>query len=488
MKVFFICFSSIINHHFYTDLELIVDNIENKNDVTVLHCGGIIDACFFHHIKRMANCYHCKTKFKNNIEDINTYLSSKNLSNVDFKYLSDNIELPSNIKYKFESLDELKSYKFEEVDFGMAVASSLISTIKDHNFNTKKHEKSIKKYLDSSLKIYLILKNIFEKEKPDLVYVFNGRFAETRPIVRLCQKMNINFYTHERGSLPSKYDLFKNTLPHDFEYIQKQIDFYWAKNDPDKIKIAEKWIKDRIKAVDTSWYSFIKEQDENALPSNFDKNKQNISIFNSSEDEFSSIDEKIKMPIYLGQFQAIKNIIEKFQNNKNIHFYLRVHPNLTNLKNTQIKEINILKSLNFDNLTIIESNSKISTYKLISESEKIITFGSTVGIEAVYLNKPSIMIGNALYENLDCIYKPKSEEDLFNLILDKDLEPLNRYEALKYGYWESVRGYDFKYFIPNGFIDGTFMDKNIDLFTNQLLVRKTLALMYKFNFNRETVI
>lgn len=479
MKVLIVSFSSIAFYHFATDLEILVNEINKENSVTILHCGGVIESCFFHNIKTLANCYHCKNKFKNNVDELN-----KKNNRIKVEFLKDNIKLPSDIKYDFESLKDLKEYKIDNIDFGMSVASSLISTLREHNIDTRENSLLIKKYLNSSLKVYFQIKTYLEKTRPDLVYIFNGRFSETRPIIRLCKNMGISFYTHERGASLNKYELCENTLPHDFDYITDEINKYWNKNDINKEKIANEWLEKRMGAVDTNWYSFIKGQEKGSLPTNFDSNKENISIFNSSEDEFAAIDEKIKMPIYESQFKAIKNIVERFKDNKNIHFYLRVHPNLKNLNNTQTREINSLRESNFSNLTIIRSNDKVDTYKLISLSSKIITFGSTVGVEAVLLNKPSIMIGNALYEKLDCTYNPKNEDALFDLILDFELPSRNRDNALKYAYWEATHGYDFKYFEPTDFAGGLFMGKNIDLYTYQILIRKFLSLLHKLNPNK----
>lgn len=479
MKVLFVCFSSLVDYHFYTELEIIKKHINKKDIVDVLHCGGILDTCFFHKEKTLANCFHCIEKFKNNTSNI------ENINNVQFIKLNKSFTLDENLIFK--SINDLKKYKLYDIDFGMAVASSLISIIRDHDFDTLKHRDLILKSLKSSIKIFYAFKNHLKNNKPDLVYVFNGRFSETRPIVRLCQKENIPFYTHERGANIYKYELFENTLPHDFDYIFKEIDKYWNKDDKEKISISENWIKDRISGVDTSWYSFIKNQDPNSLPTDINQKKRIITIFNSSEDEFAAIDEKIKMPFYNGQFDAIKSILEHFKENNSIHFYLRVHPNLINLNNTQTKEIELLKSMNFNNLTIIEANSKVSTYSLITYSEKIITFGSTVGIEAVYLNKPSIMIGNALYESLNCVYMPKSEDEFLKLIENIDLKAHNRETALKYGYWESTHGYEFKYFKPENFSTGTFMGKKIDLYWYQIIIRKFLSLLHKLNPRKKKI-
>ena len=55
-------------------------------------------------------------------------------------------------------------------------------------------------------------------------------------------------------------------------------------------------------------------------------------------------------------------------------------------------------------------------------SETIITFGSTIGVEATYMGKKSISIGDSLYKELNCTYNPKSFRELINQIQNKNFK------------------------------------------------------------------
>lgn len=131
-------------------------------------------------------------------------------------------------------------------------------------------------------------------------------------------------------------------------------------------------------------------------------------------------------------------MVEHFKDNNDIHFYLRVHPHLRGVDSIQTREINSFKS---ENLTVIDSHSDIGTYTLMKEVDKVISFGSTTGIEATYLGLVSIMFGRSLYENIDATYFPRTFEELFSLIRDKNLKPKSKQNTLRFAFYRARYGY-----------------------------------------------
>ena len=156
-------------------------------------------------------------------------------------------------------------------------------------------------------------------------------------------------------------------------------------------------------------------QDSSLLPENFDRSKRNVVIFNSSEDEFISVGREFdKYKIFETQLDGIIAILDKLKGS-DINVFLRIHPNLTTVKT---KEIDVLLGLDkrYENLTVIPPASKVSTYSLIKNADKVVTFGSTVGVEAVYWGTPSILLGASFYRNLGCCYVPKTLAEAIKLL------------------------------------------------------------------------
>src|SRR5262249_33777104 len=152
--------------------------------------------------------------------------------------------------------------------------------------------------------------------------------------------------------------------------------------------------------------------------------------------------------IYKDEIEAITRIVESVANDGSIHFYLRIHPALAGRDSTQTRQLRTLIG-RYSNLTVIEANSTIDSYALMEGSAAVITFGSTVGVEACYWGKPSILLGYAFYEHEDCAYIPADHEETVRLIQRRDLTPRPQVGALRYGLWELERGTPFRRFQAN---------------------------------------
>jgi hypothetical protein len=76
----------------------------------------------------------------------------------------------------------------------------------------------------------------------------------------------------------------------------------------------------------------------------------------------------------------------------------------------------------------------------------VVTFGSTMGAEATFWSKPSILLGRAAYEGLGVAHEPRTYEEFEDLVLDSTLTPRGRLAAFKYGYWAAEAGDDVRVF------------------------------------------
>lgn len=351
------------------------------------------------------------------------------------------------------------NYSFEGYDIGRFIASTLISRYyKDHRLNTIKYAKAINTELRVALSVKRAFEILFDELVPGRVVIFNGRFTQMAPVVQLCNQRGIEYVTHDRGGVLDRYVLVWNNYVHDLPTHLADIEKCWLKGkEGEREIVGRKWFQDRQGHVIQSWMPFAKHQKKGYLPENFNPSKKNISIFNSTLEEYIWYDE-FQNPVYENELEAISEIASSFKDNTEFDIYLRIHPNLKNLpphKNSQIRYLFALKG-KYPNFHIINPESTIDSYALIKNSEKIISFGSTVGVEACFMEKPVILIGRAFYENLGCCYRPTTHQEVMELMLKK-LEPKGNCGAIKYGYWEMRRGIPFNYFKPTGVFTGYFM-------------------------------
>jgi hypothetical protein len=99
---------------------------------------------------------------------------------------------------------------------------------------------------------------------------------------------------------------------------------------------------------------------------------------------------------------------------------------------------------------------------MISLCDKFLTYSSSSALEAVYINKPTILLAKTYFDKLKCFYVPKNHKETIKLIFNSKLAPKKRDEIRKFALFWIESGIKQKYFSGN-FIDGfKFNSKQIN--------------------------
>ena len=456
MKVLVFETFALYTPHFETTLELMETHMLRGDDVKFVQCNAELPSCDVNIYHDLTTCMLCISKRNNGLRTLSRYperLSIVSLNTSKKRTLK-------SLRTEFKDIKELCAYKIDDFDIGYAVASSLITSMRDPEPDLGRFKKIMVRLLKASYAVYLSTIEYIKIEKPDVIYVFNGRFAPLRAVLRAAQASGVDCYTHERGSDRNKYALIKNEMIHDSNVARKLITDFWEnKGEEQGFKLAEEFYSVRRKGIMKTWHSFTANQNELLLPENWDGNKSNIVIYTSSDDEFAAINDSWYNPIYESQFDGLKKIIGSISSFKN-HFriYIRMHPNQQGVARKQTEQILGLKN---EFVTIIAPKDSVSTYKIMQEADKVLSFGSTTGIEAAYWGKVSILSGMSWYKGLGSTYEPSSHDALINMLLDKSLKPLPNRGAAMFGAYMGNFGIPYKFFHERGLFDGTF--KNVKL-------------------------
>ena len=446
MRIAFFNSHNIWVAHTQTELEIMQRHLDQGDEIVQLICNADLPACDVNHNHDVNRCLECIGKRKHAIGLLSSKVRQEPMSGY----------LPKSkagaIPY-FNTIEELQDYYYNNFDVGYATCSSVVSSLRDPRPNMQEQQRLVRRYLLSAIGIYRAILNFIEKEKPDKFYVFNGRFAQVKAVLRACQKKEIDCYIHERGSNKDRFYLVKNATPHELNYVKGKMDEMWLEADKgEAAEEAREYYNQRVKGEDQHWKSFTGMQKKGVLPENWDPQKRNIAIFPSSEDEFVSIARDFKNRIYPNQFEGIKQIVDSMHPEADLHFYIRLHPNMAGTTN---KSSQAYFNFQAKNATLILPDSSISSYSLMAASDKVITFGSTMGVEATYWGKPSILMGVMFYEDLDCVYTPQSHTELCELLKSK-LEPKSKENTYPYINYLKNFGTDFKYYEAEDLFNGTF--------------------------------
>lgn len=439
--------------HYGTELEIIQRHLDDNDTVVHLYCDGAQLACDHNASHSPSGCRECIRVCQKGL----AFLSAR-VPSIPFLDLSpaDREEI-ARLPKTFATHADLRSLRIENFEIGWAVLSSVISLTRDPTPDLSRQADLISRFLNAALSVYRSVQRYVDHRQIDRMYVFNGRLAPCRAALRACQSRNVPCLVHDRGFDLQHYELYRNTSPHDIAYVQSEIAAYWEKGarDPKRDETGSGFFIERAKGRIQNWFSFVTSQREGLLPQDWTSSRINLVIFNSSEDEFASIGDEWQNPLYQTQRDGLLRILESLRSwNKDFHVYLRMHPNLREVDNEDTRG---LLQLSAPFLTVIPPDSPVSTYALIEHADRVLSFGSTVGIEAVYWGTPSILAGRSFYRDLGGTYNPGSHDELMTL-LKTDLSPRDRTAALKFGYYYASYGIRHKYYRATWVHGGMFRE------------------------------
>ncbi len=462
MKIGHFCLQSLMRFHFVHDLELIQANLDAGHQVHVIHSGKRMrfsdTTWHVDYRDRLPSEMSC---FRAGIALLDGEVA---LHSVDQLAL-DADEYPEFQQTEWPEFDShaaLDQFRFGAHDCGNAVRSSLISHLRNTEADTKKHAEWIRRALDTSVLVYLAAKAFIQKYKPDRVYAFNGRMATFRGVLRAAQEAGVECVIHERGATLERISLSKNTMPHDIYWRQQEILRHWEEDSTpltEKREIGEAFYrKTRDKQV-FNWHAYTQGQRVDWLPAEVKQAPRVYSIFTSSEFERYAMPQYYRYLLHDSQLQGIQDVVALL---KEIHFdgalCIRIHPNSHNEKPNLFGSLQ--REIQEDFVHVLAADSPADTYALIDASEKVITFGSTVAMEAAFWGKPSVSFATNPYENLGAIYQPTTRADARRLLAE-ELAPKGYENCVKYGYYYSTFGQRLRHSTVEGLFDLRFKGQRI---------------------------
>lgn len=434
-----------------TELELMQRHLDAGDEVHLLLCRADLPVCEINERHSKLQCLYCSQKHLHSLRLLNGKVKVHYLRNY---WPSEELKPQT----QFPDIAALKKYRWDEYfDIGYGMGSYLISKFRDLHLDLGPHRQIIEGFMNMSLRLYVAVRNFLDENKMDRVYVWNGRQPSMRPVLRAAKSKGVDFYTFNSAQTVKHVETFENALLHDLSHTGRKIINHWNNSaEPEDIKIKKGSLsyERRTQAThdeedEDNIYRknrFTAGMQQGQLPDNWDASKINIAIFNSSEDELASISDEWINPLYEGQFEGLTRLIQDTDNDpafEQYHFYLRMHPNLANVANEDVRRIKALTGKRF---TLLPPESPVNTYSLIKASAAVVTYGSSAGIEAVYHGKPSILLGKSFYHVFEnTTYQPASHEAFIELLKQQPLAPKEKTGAYMYGYFWTTYGQPMKY-------------------------------------------
>lgn len=387
-------------------------------------------------------------------------------------YLSQNLDLNYSLTNKnLANLHSLSTTEWRgKSEFGISIASSLVSLTNESEVSPQKYNHLCDTLAKTFICSYYLGLQLASIKKYSLAVVFNGRHASIKGYCSSMAEMNIPIAYHERGGSKEKF-YFRPFQSHDRLKFQEDIKKFWfsSSNVKDKNVIASNYFLKSRQGHDLAWLSFCKDYSDSKAEEIISeqvikKYQQRIcTYFGSTDSEFMSVSDVFarSKSEWSSQEEAVRSLISLTQS-LDLFLIIRIHPNMENASEVERSKWNQLSFIdNHENLLIVPSGSRASSYYLMDASKVAITYGSSMGIESIFWGRPSILIGDSHYDEINAsLYKATTTKELKRLLSNICNLEVNPETALPYGFYQSESGFPYELYTPENLFRGNFLGTN----------------------------
>ncbi|HEY8095338.1 MAG TPA: hypothetical protein VIE65_04490 [Methylobacter sp.] len=403
-RVVAIMLSSPLTESFELTIARALDLKRIGTPLLVLYCNGTMKGCAANPFKLSNICAHCRIVRDAALEE--------NLPEVEALALD--AFVPAGDQRSI-LMDRLQSCK-KAISDG---AASTIKTFYRVESGAMQDKSGLCQYLFSAMArnfevyseyIYICISNFLLVRDVIRLEFFNGRIVPTRALMVAAVQQSIDFTVIEVSGYGQPIFLSRNHEVHDLGYLKRRLRNYLDGGDFDVV-LGGKFFYNRRNGAATDTRSFLQWQKSGCC--NYPKDREIIAIFLSSPDEFDVMGDQW---FTLGSKEPAEFIIElRKLLSENYRIVVRMHPNQDGDRTGKTRLI-IDRLGNIGQINLIRPRDPQSTYELIDNSRYILTFGSTVGLEATYWGKVSMLAGRAIWEDADVSFSVNTPADVVKLI------------------------------------------------------------------------
>jgi hypothetical protein len=350
--------------------------------------------------------------------------------------VKENLELFVRQFMELGSINDLRKLEHSGIRPGPAIANEMTNITKNRDLNLKTNLKLFTVLIRSYLEVYFSTKRKLEDGNIGKVYLFNGRFLHERAVWDCAKNLGLEVLIFE--TTRNRYFIRKEGF-HSRTNNQKVMIDHWNASSlsrDEKIRIGSKYFGEL-----RSMGNPHRVEPEESFPFN----QKYLVYFSSSDDEAVGFWEEWNEPLG-NQLSVISQLQEIFDRQDEYVLVIRLHPNLANKGDEVNSNWSSIKSSR--KTIVVGPNRKISSYELLDNSQAVVSYGSTIGLEAAFAKKPSIVLADCGYDEIGVVDKAENWETFLNWLASKekfatDLLELRHNNSTIRGYFIATGGFNF---------------------------------------------
>ena len=356
------------------------------------------------------------------------------------------------------ALSRLKYEGFAELGWG--VLSSVVEATRNPFASVRTHPRVVQQYLESALLAYQLTRTAIRDFAPEAVVLFNGRYASTRAVLAAAGVEGVRALIHDRGCDRNHYWLATEPI-HDPDYVQRCIREYWR---PELSATGSEWFQERRARVEKGWISYTKRQVEAKIPPQMHESARWIVFFSSSEDELIAVGDKYVNAAFPLQVDAVRAVAAAVERLPGYRLCLRMHPNIASKSPEQIA---FWRNLRIPGAVIVGPEEDYDSYAMLDRAHVACSYGSTMGIEATYWARPSLLLNRSLYDRLDATLNARTTAEIEQFLANPSVFP--QLGALMFGAFYAGYGIRHRYYQARDLFRGRILGADLDSSAVRLL-------------------
>ena len=289
-------------------------------------------------------------------------------------------------------------------------------------------------FVQSACVTALTWEKIIEDIKPNILILNHGLYIPQGIILEVAKRNNIHVKTFHPGYRKNSLIVGDNDTYHK-TLVEKDVSKFLnlPLSSLKKQKIKD-YLYSRRSGINDQITFVHKDAEKLDLPEFVTKLKSfNLILTNVSWDAQCHYQNNL----YNSMNEWILDIIDLAKKYKDQNFVFRCHPAEVNgrrVSNDKTSDFITKYSQNLDNIYIVKSEDKFSTYKLIEKSSTVIVYATKTAIEAACLNRPVLICGESFLRNKGVGLDLKNCEDLEKSFLELPYYKVDIDLAYKYAY------------------------------------------------------
>jgi len=407
-------------------------------DVHYFTCNGSLTSCPANPFKAPEKCNTCRAISSQDIKKLLRPLQTKTTL----------VFSPSSSVQDFETFEAFTEFTYKGFPFGRLAHSQLADDYKSYRFPMDIINTRGRTLIDGAISLFEQSLRLLSENAIQCAFFWNGRRPSDGPVHFAAQVLGIPSFAYISGGDEGRFLVVQNLL-HDPENSEARIrDFYRnIGENVDKylqkgLQYAEGTRLGKNTAFGSPTFSRNFKNENISLPP---KGKPRILVCTSTLWETIAFTQKKSIKSHDELFQFLRKLMHDPHILSKYQVMVRWHPNQANTQYSEAREIQDLIHSTSKSVIHFSPESLVNTYDLIRDSDFIITYGSTIGVEATIMGKPSISITEEILASFRILHYAKDFLHLTQL-LDSKAPALPPEPAILYLGYQSTIGEPYREF------------------------------------------